>query len=502
MALQQALGRFMRDVVHPAHDDQLFAELDYRLHLAVDKNPQFSPEEAERMAWRLLGRRVLQRVEAGLYWQDGQAWWYRAYRNQLEKLQAMLDNCINDRVRIERVFSARKNTARKLAFPVYFGQLQAKHQGTDVLLAGDRGVVVKAFPFFGSAKDVDVERESLRSWPTKHPWKIVYEADVMGTVRDVMQGMAMRDELMNGDGGTPHMAIVLDAFVAPTARFDEAHQRLVVAPDARPLSLYQITERGETSLGDFFALGPAPPGVDPQSMDEILACAQWQVVFTLYAQWVRHRRVHGDPHWNNIFLRKVTGTVYAGRDWVYVLPGPQYVVVPAQRHRNWFVEIIDFGRTTSYGVIPPDAVLERAGAANFLGDLSVALLSFYVKGHHRKPEDYTVENGYYLAKPGVRITRPMLEALAAGAGQAFRLKRGMPASEPELHRWPEWLAPVFAPAQLATYPSKEALLAARPPGAEAPLMVGEISGPGGQAALVSGRIERAAPGAHLALMGL
>jgi hypothetical protein len=198
---------------------------------------------------------------------------------------------------------------------------------------------------------------------------------------DVMHGLFHRDHIMHDPLVlTPHFAIALDAFLAPTVvmqskKFVSVSSSAAVAT----MTMYQITERGDVSLREYFEERTTGgfPYYDYQFLGFI-----WQAATALLLAARAYHWHHGDAHTTNGMIRRVPDdSLYYNRPWVYALPSldspmgePRLYVLDATDHRNCLFEWIDFGYSTV--AVHDDPVLELDDAA-----LRYDLMTLFNGGH-------------------------------------------------------------------------------------------------------------------------
>ncbi len=134
---------------------------------------------------------------------------------------------------------------------------------------------------------------------------------------------------------TPHFTTFLGAFAC--------NEITSLEGDIHPTNkrIHAIFERADRSIEDFFKGLTKPPIVFE------FGALLFQLLSALEAGCRLAGLVHRDLNSGNWMLRQVEGTAYADRIWSYKRFGREtfYFITP-EYHRNRFIEIIDFGRST------------------------------------------------------------------------------------------------------------------------------------------------------------
>jgi hypothetical protein len=171
---------------------------------------------------------------------------------------------------------------------------------------------------------------------------------------DIMIGAALGDMLvLNAQYVvSPHMAFQLDWFpgpvmaVSPDPKSAEPKRLFVTTAAAQ----YVVVERADMTLDAFIETGLATP--------PIMRSLLWQLLYTLDASWETCRYLHYDLHTANVMVRdlaKEPVSPYTGRRWLYVRSHPSAQGPPmalVADHGNFFLEIIDYGRSRLYCPVP------------------------------------------------------------------------------------------------------------------------------------------------------
>ncbi len=149
---------------------------------------------------------------------------------------------------------------------------------------------------------------------------------------------------------TPHLAIVLDAFVAPLARSDEFVQKFL--PDsAGGWAMYEMTPRGDFSFLHYIKGNAVDAGQTPiPYRRETFFSLIWQALFTITVLVMGRKVYHNDAHPPNLMgIVLAPSSPYYNKPWVYVLPPaddpdgePRLYVLSPHMHQNLFCLVIDF----------------------------------------------------------------------------------------------------------------------------------------------------------------
>jgi len=188
----------------------------------------------------------------------------------------------------------------------------------------------------------------------------VLNVPVLSLALDFFHGRYLRELVTRWPKiATPHFATAIDAFVGPPLDLASGGQgkRFREAP-TRPLIAYTITERADVTLWDalekvsIITYGPGGfAGTEEYVLTQrmrawLVAVCQARDAAALALGMISHN----DLHPGNVMVAACPAdSPYNGRAWVYESPGDRQpsdlVYVPVEAHGNWFVKIIDFGRT-------------------------------------------------------------------------------------------------------------------------------------------------------------
>lgn len=154
-------------------------------------------------------------------------------------------------------------------------------------------------------------------------------------IQEAVIAFALRNLLLEEGPSVPtvHVVWIVDAFV------DTAFGKGEVRGEFYAAAIYELAG---TDLIDH-----VDRNSDLFETSDHLATLFFGIHYTLTVLHLLRAFYHRDLHTGNVFVRDVSGTVYANRDWVYQIPGspPSFVVVPAAMHNNFLVELIDFDRS-------------------------------------------------------------------------------------------------------------------------------------------------------------
>ncbi len=393
-------------------------------------------------------------------------WLARQRDDQHLALPAAIDKLFNDRLTIEHEVPAGSGESRYRP-GLYLARL--KNPSDWHMTAESSGIVVKFQAFFHTVAEYrEIVKDAIKDANENEGTTSMYQKQLTFTL-DVLNGVWLREVMLHDKVVlTPHFAIVLDAFALPLVERDPSDaQRLrpVTAAQRGHVAMYQITERGDMTLHEYVRNAPV---FRPETLESILA----QVTYTVYVAAVRDGVAHNDLHPGNVMIRNVFNTPYANRHWVYGLPGDHYLVVPREHHGNWFVEIIDYGRTQLKSAETPWPEIE-AGIRYDLQKVRGCLLfppihpkrtqAFHghvsnAEGHHHydpltlDPDLIQPDNSRYT-KSVLRLNHRLALMDAT---------RALSLGQDPLHEWPSWLGKILWPRTVQYFPSLRALAEAYP----------------------------------------
>lgn len=204
--------------------------------------------------------------------------------------------------------------------------------------------------------------------------------------REIEEVAVMRPRFIR----TPHFAHVIDAFIGAAISWDDPVSRTKPGQWA----FYVVEERAQDTIWSIESeFNGAVVNQEHQAAKRLFNTLQvllFQVVHAIDV--MAHQGFgHGDLHRRNVMRRKVVGTMYEGRDWLYHRACDGYTVyrIRAAIHQNDFAEIIDFNRSFFYpkrGLVSDDyyatlvpndpAYIERACLRNMRHDLEVLFADF------------------------------------------------------------------------------------------------------------------------------
>jgi hypothetical protein len=253
-------------------------------------------------------------------------------------------------------------------------------------------VVIKSQPFYADAEALktDVLNKQFPRANDRRKAAVAWWSDFLlpSFMMDALFALHWRDlALAQLIPYTPHLAIGVDAFAGPDLVLESAPPRAAIdTSKPRAKRLYLVSERADVSLAQLRV-----PGRSQFDFFVVALFQAWTAFETLnrYEGWS-----HGDAHDDNIMLRDVTGTPYAGRNWLYLRQrDPNDLTLHLYRlgasaHRNRLVEFIDFGLATATrigGRDPASDAEEKEERERFRYDLVVSLQTGHPDPPFRNP---------------------------------------------------------------------------------------------------------------------
>jgi len=288
-----------------------------------------------------------------------------------QAMKESVDELLNALVVPTRFVKVESATSPRL----WFGHLNNAGLALKALNAGRTEIAVKALPYLRDETQLTAIIEGMRD--DEEPGELAITEDegllmasddlVAGMfTNDVLMGLFMRDMLLDDPLVlTPHMAICLDAFLAPRADINRTKTGFTAVPPPRTkedadtrIHMYQITEKADVPL----ALFPN----DARYSDMTFRALNWQAAYSLVVMRYAEHWYHRDAKSNNGMYRKLAdNSPCRDRPWVYALPPldeavsrePRLQVLPPEAHQNLHFEWIDFGH--SVFLTPGHPIWER-----------------------------------------------------------------------------------------------------------------------------------------------
>lgn len=234
------------------------------------------------------------------------------------------------------------------------------------LLDNDAPVTASSFarPHLHFGKLANAEMTQLIDWNERIVVKM-YELAIIWNkpdqlvdlAVDIMIGAAMGDLLVLRTRYvvSPHMTFQLDWFPGLTLKVGKNTSQGAVDPTRDIIrtqaSQYVVVERSDMTLRAFLD----KKSVEPHVMRSLM----WQLLYTLDASYAVGGYAHGDLHLGNIMVRDLNNeplSPYKDKKWMYVRAhdvsgGPSLAVLGD--HANFFLEVIDYGRSRVYCPVTP-----------------------------------------------------------------------------------------------------------------------------------------------------